>query len=152
MKITAAKGAILGATLGMAIGVAGFTFVYARGGSYLTNDPRACVNCHIMQEQYDAWIKSSHRNVAACNDCHAPASLIPKYYTKAQNGFFHSLAFTTGRHPDPIRIKAFNLRVTEQACRRCHAEIVDQLEGPHGSGEAISCVRCHNQVGHPNKK
>ena len=31
---------------GVAAGVGGFTFVYARGYSYLTNDPKACVNCH----------------------------------------------------------------------------------------------------------
>jgi cytochrome c nitrite reductase small subunit len=152
MQISAIKGVLLGTTLGLAIGVVGFTFVYAKGASYLTSNPEACANCHIMQEQYDAWLKSTHRNVALCNDCHAPASLIPKYYTKAQNGFFHSLAFTTGRHPDPIHIKAFNLSITEQACRRCHANIVDQIEGPHGGQAAISCVRCHNQVGHPNKK
>lgn len=151
MKITAVKGILLGTTLGLAIGVGGFTFVYAKGGSYLTSDPKACVNCHIMQEQYDAWLKSSHRAVAACNDCHAPHGWIPKYYTKARNGFFHSLAFTTGKHPDPIRINPFNRRVTEAACRNCHAEIVEAMEGPHRAGEAISCIRCHHRVGHPNK-
>jgi cytochrome c nitrite reductase small subunit len=77
-------------TLGIALGVGAFTFIYAKGGSYMTNDPKACVNCHIMQEQYDGWIKSSHRSVATCNDCHAPADFIGKYSTKAQNGFWHS--------------------------------------------------------------
>lgn len=149
---TAWKGAVVGTAMGLAIGVAGFTFVYAKGASYLTNNPEACANCHIMGEEYDAWLKSSHRHVAVCNDCHAPAAFLPKYYTKAQNGFFHSLAFTTGIHPDPIHIKAFNLRVTEAACRRCHAGVVDQIEGTHSAGNRIACVRCHDQVGHPNKK
>ncbi|HEX6063808.1 MAG TPA: NapC/NirT family cytochrome c, partial [Longimicrobiales bacterium] len=58
--------------LGMAIGIGAFTFVYARGSSYMTNDPAACANCHIMSEHYAAWTKSSHRAVAVCNDCHAP--------------------------------------------------------------------------------
>jgi hypothetical protein len=27
-----------------------YTFVYAKGYSYLTNDPGACANCHIMAD------------------------------------------------------------------------------------------------------
>ena len=52
---------------GVAVGLAAYTFVYAKGYSYLTNDPAACANCHVMQAQYDAWMKSSHHSVAACN-------------------------------------------------------------------------------------
>lgn len=37
---------------GAVVGIGGFTFVYARGGAYLTNDPTACANCHVMREQY----------------------------------------------------------------------------------------------------
>ena len=33
-----------------------FTFVYAKGLSYLTPDPRACLNCHVMYSQYDGWL------------------------------------------------------------------------------------------------
>jgi hypothetical protein len=91
-----------GVALGVAVGGGLYTFVYAKGGSYLTNNPQACANCHIMQDHYDAWIKSSHRSVATCNDCHTPPGLIPKYLTKAENGFFHSLYFTTGNFPDPL--------------------------------------------------
>ena len=83
--------------LGSATGVGSYTFLYADGASYLTNNPTACANCHIMQGQYDAWIKSSHKAVATCNDCHAPHQTIGKFLTKARNGFNHSLAFTTGR-------------------------------------------------------
>ena len=58
---------------GLAVGIGGYTFVYARGASYLTNDPAACANCHIMREQYDGWTAGSHRAAAACNYCHTPA-------------------------------------------------------------------------------
>ena len=51
--------------LGVAVGLAAYTFVYAKGYSYLTNNPAACANCHVMQAQYDAWMKSSHHSVAA---------------------------------------------------------------------------------------
>ena len=134
--------------MGLAAGVGGYTFIYAKGGSYLRNDPKACANCHVMQDHFDAWVKSSHRTVATCNDCHTPAALIPKYYTKADNGFWHSFAFTSGDFHEPIQIKPRNRRVTENACRKCHTEIVEAIEGPHRPGLEISCVRCHSSVGH----
>ncbi len=138
---------VLGVTIGLAAGVGGYTFIYAKGGSYLTNDPGACANCHIMQEHYDAWIKSSHRAVAVCNDCHTPPGFIAKYATKASNGFWHSFAFTSGRFPDPLRIKPHNREITERACRKCHQEIVEAIEG-HKESDTTSCVRCHSTVGH----
>ena len=82
--------AIAVVVLGAAFGLGSYTFAYARGWSYMTDDPRACANCHVMNEQYDGWIKSSHRAVAVCNDCHVPHSFVAKYLTKASNGFWHS--------------------------------------------------------------
>ena len=95
--------AIAVVVLGAALGLGTYTFAYARGWAYMTDDPRACANCHVMNEQYDGWIKSSHRSVAVCNDCHVPHSLVAKYATKARNGFWHSFYFTTGHFPEPIR-------------------------------------------------
>ena len=128
--------------------VGAYTFIYAKGYAYLTNDPAACANCHVMDDHFRAWTKSSHRSVAVCNDCHTPPGLIPKYTIKAINGFNHSLAFTTGRFPEPLRITPRNADVTEKACRKCHAEIVSAIEGPHPDRTRLSCVRCHSTVGH----
>ena len=139
---------VVSSTLGILIAVGGYTFIYARGYSYLTNDPAACANCHVMENHYSAWVKSSHRAVAVCNDCHTPPGLIPKYATKAINGFNHSLAFTTGRFPEPLRITPRNAAVTEKACRKCHDEIVSAIEGPNPEENRLSCIRCHSTVGH----
>ncbi len=138
------------ALLGAAIGLGGFTFFYAEGAAYLTNDPMACANCHVMRQQLEAWRKSSHHAVASCNDCHAPASGLAKYWVKARNGYHHSLAFTTGSFHEPIRITSTNLAVTEAQCRRCHGDVVAAM-GVHGGGAGISCVRCHESVGHRTK-
>jgi cytochrome c nitrite reductase small subunit len=138
----------IGAIVGFAIGMGLYTFVYAKGYSYLTNDPKACANCHVMNEQMDGWVKSSHRSVATCNDCHTPPGLIPKYMTKARNGFWHSFYFTTGRFPDPIQITPVSRRVLEQACRKCHADVVHAIDRAPREGEALSCVSCHRSVGH----
>ena len=147
MKITALV-ILLGALIGLAAGVGGYTFVYAKGASYLTNDPAACANCHIMDSYYDQWNASPHRAVAVCNDCHTPPGLVPKYLTKASNGFWHSYAFTTGDFREPLRIKERNREVTEKACRKCHAALTAAIEGPHRPGQEISCTRCHWDVGH----
>ena len=139
--------AVVAVAIGATTGVGGYTFIYARGYSYLTNDPAACANCHVMEDHYRAWRKSSHRAVAVCNDCHTPPGLVPKYFTKAINGFNHSVAFTTGRFPEPLRATPRNVAITEQACRKCHEEIVFAIEG-HPDGEQTSCIRCHPTVGH----
>ncbi len=132
---------------GAAAGVGTYTFVFAEGGSYLTDDAAACANCHVMRDHYDAWAKSAHRAVATCNDCHTPHDRLgAKLWTKARNGFNHSLAFTTGRFEEPIRITPRNLGVAEAACRACHGDIVAAIDAM--PREPVSCVRCHRGVGH----
>lgn len=136
----------MGVCVGVALGLGGFTFLYAKGTAYLTNDPAACANCHVMNDQYNAWLKSSHRAVAVCNDCHTPHALLGKYLTKMENGFRHSTAFTTGWFPEPIRITRGSARVAEANCRRCHGEVVQAIEA--GGNEQLTCTRCHAGVGH----
>ena len=146
-RLALAASGLAGTSMGLGL----FTFGYARGASYLTNDPAACANCHIMSEHYGAWMKASHHSVATCNDCHTPHNIVGKYAVKARNGFWHSFYFTTGRFPDPIRITEPNRKVTEGACRYCHAEIteaIDHSSGTNGADEPMMCVRCHRYVGH----
>jgi cytochrome c nitrite reductase small subunit len=144
----AAGGIALGIAAGTLLGVGGYTFVYARGASYLTDNPAACANCHVMQEQFDGWLKSSHRSVAVCNDCHTPHTILGKYATKARNGFWHSFYFTRGGFPEPIHILERDRRITEQTCRSCHRDIVEAIDPPGRRGEPLSCVSCHINVGH----
>lgn len=146
MPTTRLVGVLLAVSLGTAVGIGGYTFVYGQGISYLTNDPAACANCHVMAPQLDGWYQSSHRNVATCNDCHAPHGLFGKLWTKARNGFAHSAAFTTGRFAESLRIKPYNLAVTEGTCRYCHAEIASAVDGV--GSEPRGCVTCHDDVGH----
>ena len=137
----------LAIVIGISAGIAGYTFVYARGYSYLSNDPKACANCHIMSEQYSAWLASSHRSVAGCNDCHTPPDFVGKWVTKGTNGFWHSYYFTSGTFPDPIQITPKSAAITERACRKCHDEMAAAIDGIHSNQEA-SCLKCHRSVGH----
>ena len=49
--------------------ILGLGFVILRlsnAASYLGDDPRTCINCHVMTPQYITWQHSSHREVATC--------------------------------------------------------------------------------------
>jgi cytochrome c nitrite reductase small subunit len=133
--------------VGLFLGVAAFTFHYGEGTSYFSTDPRACVNCHIMQPQYDSWTHSSHHAVAGCVDCHLPHSFIPKYLAKGENGLRHSWAFTFQNFHEPIQITARNARILQNNCVHCHEPLAHEMLVVEPD-EAISCVHCHAQVGH----
>lgn len=131
------------------LGTLGFVTVhYADGTAYLSDDPTACTQCHIMQDQFDSWVKSSHHAVATCNGCHVPKGPVMKWVSKADNGFFHSWAFTFRNHPDPIRIKPRNRRIAEANCAGCHEELTHALLVDAPAGEGISCLHCHKDAGH----
>jgi len=136
---------------GLFVGLGLFTFQYGGGTSYLSNDPQACANCHVMQDHFDAWSHSSHHRVATCNDCHVPHDFFGKWFTKADNGLLHSVAFTTGIYPDPIQIKPRNRRVTQAACIHCHGDFVHALLPARPGGEVLLCIHCHDRVGHAQK-
>jgi len=141
---------LFGVVLGLFLGLGFFTFIYSKGYAYLTSNPAACANCHVMRAQYDAWLKSSHHSAATCNDCHTPHNIFGKYAVKANNGFWHSFYFTTGCCPDTIEITKFDHQITEKACRHCHENITAAIDGNvvHGRAEGLQCTRCHTSVGH----
>ncbi len=131
--------------LGVIAGTGAYTFWYARGFSYLSNRPEACVNCHIMKDNYDSWRVSSHRSVP-CNDCHIPHDFVGKYVAKGENGFRHSWAFTF-ENVQRLRITSGDLRNLQANCVRCHAATVDRIVPEHGD-KGMICTPCHRGTGH----
>ena len=138
--------------LGMLGGVGAFTFGYGQGYSYMLDDPKVCANCHVMQDHFDSWQASSHAHVATCNDCHLPHDAVGKMVTKADNGFFHSLAFTLENFHEPIQIKPRNRRVTQGACLDCHRNTVHDMLPANEGGEMLLCASCHFDVGHSGRR
>lgn len=147
------------ALLGASVGIAGFTFNYAEGLSYLSNDPSACVNCHIMQEHFDGWQHASHHAHAVCNDCHVPHdSVVRKYLVKAEHGYRHSKGFTFNDFHEPIQITAGSRAVVVENCMRCHASIAadtsvharenSDLYAAIAGTTPADCLHCHARVGH----
>ncbi len=141
---------LVAALFGILFAVGIFTFGYAGGLNYFGHDPKACNQCHSMREHYEGWQKGSHHNVATCQDCHAPhGDFVAWAINEADNGFWHSLKFTTGQYPENIKIRDHNREITEAACLHCHENMVGTIEGTRrDEDQKISCVQCHSQVGH----
>ncbi len=136
-------------SLGLFAGVGSYTFYYARGLSYLSNDPQACVNCHIMRSEFEGWQKSPHHAVATCNDCHTPHTFIRKYLTKAENGYWHSKGFTLQDFHEPIMIRPKNVAVLQENCVACHEQFVAGINTHPGDPQKmLDCLHCHREVGH----
>lgn len=129
------------------VGLSVFTFAHAEGYSYLSDEPEACVNCHVMREHFDAWSHSSHARVATCNDCHSPHdNVVNKYFAKGINGFNHSFAFTFGSYDQVLTITEFNRDIVNNSCIYCHENFVSQV--PHMQDDSVSCISCHTGIGH----
>lgn len=135
------------ASLGCFFGLSAYIFQISQAASYLSDDPKACINCHIMTPMYASWQHSSHANAASCNDCHVPHdSALRKYYFKAMDGSRHSFLFTFRMEPQVIRARYESKEVIQANCLRCHGDQVHQA-----TTEPIferSCVECHREVPH----
>lgn len=143
------------AILGGACGLGIYTFIYAKGASYLSNDPQACGNCHIMREVLKDWQSGDHHHVAVCNDCHVPHHPVQKWLFKCLNGFHHSYAFTLTEAPVVIQAAPLSQAVVQKNCERCHQSLleghlsrVSSSLGADQEAELPRCVTCHRQVGH----
>lgn len=126
--------------------------------SYLSSDPKVCINCHTMITHYATWEHSSHRNRATCVDCHLPRdSFANKMLAKARDGYNHSVAMT-------FRTYGYNLRVSPDAAKRiqdncisCHRENVSQMLANSALYEKVAdstvqmgrrCWECHRGLPH----
>lgn len=157
-----AAGLIVSALAGVFVGVSAYTFTYAEGLSYLSDDPKACVNCHVMQGEYDSWSSGPHHARATCNDCHVPHdSTLAKYKTKAIHGWRHSKGFTLQDFHEPIQITRSSREDVIANCVRCHADITHEIRFAGGTGGevggnessgwnamGVDCIHCHVGVAH----
>ena len=134
---------------GLIFGAGTYTFHYAEGTSYLSNDPAACANCHVMNDYYAGWQQASHHHVATCNDCHVPHDLLRKYLVKADAGYRHSKAFTLENFHEPIQMIDRSYHVLTANCVACHRTAVHELTASAAVfGETDDCLHCHRSVGH----
>lgn len=132
-----------------------FLFYISNAPSYLSDNPKTCVNCHIMAPQYATWMHSSHREKANCNDCHVPHNnFLNKYYFKGKDGMRHATIFTLRAEPQVIQIKEEGKHVVQQNCVRCHSELITDTKMNtihsdfHAHRTEKECWGCHREVPH----
>ena len=142
---------LLGAIVGLGIYIAKLANVT----SYLTDDPRACINCHVMTPQYITWNHSSHREVATCNDCHVPQDNIFKQYAfKAKDGLYHAAMYTLRAEPEAIVMHQAGQEAVQNNCIRCHVDQVTDAKMQSWTATHTSdrmertCWECHRETPH----
>jgi cytochrome c nitrite reductase small subunit len=75
--------------------------------------------------------------------------LIGKYFSKAENGYHHSVAFTLQNFHEPIMIKAKSNHILEGNCLYCHGGLVhEQIARAGDESGTPGCLHCHRSVGH----
>jgi len=141
---------------GIIFGMVAYIFYMSRAHSYLSDDPSACVNCHIMTPYYQTWFHSSHAAWATCSDCHVPQdNFFSKWFTKARDGAYHTAVFTLRTEPLAIRAKSSSSKNIMDNCIRCHLQLntafvstgmINYTEARAGAGKA--CWDCHAHVPH----
>jgi len=142
--------------LGIFTGLLAYAFYISNAGSYLSDNPEVCVNCHIMAPQFTTWSHSSHKNVTNCNDCHVPHNnIFNKYFFKAKDGLRHATIFTLRTEPQVIFIKEASKKVVQQNCLRCHKYTIDKIVTKNHTSninklytEERLCWDCHRDVPH----
>ncbi|GFN22870.1 MAG: NapC/NirT family cytochrome c [Thermoanaerobacteraceae bacterium] len=90
-----------------------------------TDRPEYCLSCHVMEDSYESWFHSSHREWATCRDCHVPhQNLVAKLAGKAADGMRDLYMFYTNQIPDPILLSNRGSRIVQENCLRCHGTIM----------------------------
>ncbi len=137
------------------VGLCIYILYISKAYSYLSDNPSACINCHIMTPQYITWQRSAHRQWTNCNDCHVPHDLIiRKYYFKAKDGLRHASMFTLWMEPQVILMHDPGKTVVQENCLRCHDYMNQNVSLVHSTlansklGEGRLCWDCHREVPH----
>lgn len=140
---------------GIFIGLALVIFYISNAASYMSDNPKTCVNCHVMYSQYASWAHSSHYRITNCNDCHVPHNnVINKYFFKAKDGLRHASMFTLRLEPQVIQIKEAGINVVQNNCKRCHADLISMVSltevtgKNHNEGKGHRCWDCHRETPH----
>ncbi len=135
--------------MGILMGGGAYVANISNAGSYLSDDPKACINCHVMGPEYSTWQHSSHARVATCNDCHVPHdSTIHKYWFKANDGLRHSTIFTLRKEPQVMKAREEAKEVIQQNCLRCHEDLVADARSTMKHSFDRACIDCHREVPH----
>src|SRR3972149_8194660 len=109
---------------------------------YMQNNPQFCRSCHIMEQAWDRWSTSEHKNIN-CHECH-------------ELGIFQGagllLKTTLGLSPDVPK----HALVDNDTCAKCHESgnpkwlQVAATAGHrvHAEEQNVACTKCHSVTLH----
>ncbi len=138
------------AVVALILMVPGASLYYESGGG------TGCTKCHEMNQPYDLWHGSSHRDIA-CTKCHGGAFTpdIGFHWNNATRVYYH----LKGDLPEQIRIRNLDVMSLVERCQSCHRQEFAQWQsGPHSPTYARiftdkthntnrllmdDCLRCH---------
>lgn len=102
-------------------------------------DPKFCLNCHVMRDTYISWQQSSHSKVD-CLKCHKDVSIAGYLYKQFMG---------------VDQLNQVKVTIDDSTCQKCHtdARVVTpptDLIVPHNlhMQMGLSCTQCHQTVTH----
>jgi cytochrome c nitrite reductase small subunit len=108
-----------------------------------SDQPSFCVQCHVMESEYDAWAHAGAHRRKMCVDCHLPNGNAGVHYVwKSIDGMKDVALFYSGSVPEKIRLTAHGERVLQENCIRCHEQTVAQID------QQRHCWECHRRIMH----
>ncbi|MDF1880593.1 cytochrome c nitrite reductase small subunit [Sulfurimonas sp. MAG313] len=145
-------------SLGIAILFFAYMVYLSKATSYLSKDPKACINCHVMNTQYATWQHSSHARDVTCVQCHLPTDgFISKYIAKSRDGFNHTIAFTFDTYDHAIKISEDGAKRVQRNCITCHKSLASTMASNANKYHSFDdenvengrrCWSCHRDVPH----
>ena len=112
--------------------------------NYVQHDNDFCLSCHLMQEPYERFAKSAHRDLG-CKACHRPTPVARSKMALTQ----------IVQNPEEIETHA---EVPNETCMECHVEGDPEkwrliaasaghrihFESAEPSLQGLKCVECHS--------
>jgi nitrate/TMAO reductase-like tetraheme cytochrome c subunit len=138
--------------------VAAVLFIIASAAVFVrvSESPRFCLSCHIMEPYYKSWEGSSHNDVN-CLECHYPPTLAGHAESKFR-AISQVVQYFTGSYGTRLWAE-----IDDEACLRegCHekrllerrAEYKEGIAFDHAAhlgemrrGKRLRCTSCHSQI------
>lgn len=108
-----------------------------------SESPDFCVQCHVMQSQFESWMHQGAHRRKRCVECHLPNENAGVHYVwKAIDGMKDVLYFYSGRVPEHIKLTSHGAEVLQANCIRCHAGTVEFMDHDR------KCWECHRRLMH----
>ncbi|HEX9861551.1 MAG TPA: cytochrome c3 family protein [Nitrospirota bacterium] len=128
--------------------VAGGGLVGWKLWDFKENNPKFCVGCHLMDEAYNKWAESAHKEVN-CHACHHLTFV-------EQNMLLVNLVL---KNPKEVEERHGKIIVPWKYCTQCHWEKNEEypdavnvsnspMHAKHFFMEKIECSNCHGREPH----